>query len=90
MGMILLLCNEKQLRNNATPLKTKGGYIMYEVVMEGLFEISYTVIKGVTENKAMEVFHYLMENCSQEYFDNLLVTDVIVKSGNNILTSINL
>lgn len=52
---------------------------MYDVIMKGLYDISYTVIKGVEYAKAVDMKQYLLSTCDEEYFNNLFIKDVVIE-----------
>ena len=61
---------------------------MYEVVMKGLWDIRYAVIKGVNLDKATEIFDYVVSTCSHEYFSDLFVREVAIESKEGIVKSV--
>ena len=61
---------------------------MYNVVMRGLWDIQYAVIKGVNLDKAEEIFDYVTKTCSHQYFSYLFIRKVNIESGSEVVKSV--
>ena len=60
---------------------------MFNVIMRGLWDIQYAVIKGVSFDKADELFDYVTKTCSEDYFHELFIHEVNIESNGEIIKS---
>lgn len=49
------------------------------VVMKALYGMEYVVDRDLTLEEAVHLRNYVLENCDEEYFDNLMITDVVIR-----------
>lgn len=51
------------------------------VVMKALYGVEYVVDRGLSAEEAVKLREYILSTCDEKYFDNLMVTDVIIREG---------
>lgn len=49
------------------------------VVMKALYGVEYIVEYGLTVEEAVKLRDYVLNNNDEEYFDALMVTDVVIR-----------
>lgn len=49
------------------------------VVMKALYGMEYVVDYGLTKEDAVRLREYVLSTCDEDYFNALMVTDVVIR-----------
>lgn len=49
------------------------------VVMKAMYGVEYIVEYGLTREEAVTLREYILNTCDDKYFEDLMVTDVVIR-----------